>query len=178
MKSIHRILLAVLALGLLAGACGGGDEVGKGVKNVKPGDTTPGGGAIRDPNTTQPPATEKAVDTTAPPPTPKPTTPPPTQAERKCTQVKAGDGTIQDYINIGNANKPYNPTSAGFQRGALVCWKNTDTVAHGVEASNGAFSSGPIAPGEVYKWSANVSAGRINYADPDRPFAVGELIIQ
>jgi plastocyanin/predicted small secreted protein len=170
-----RIILLALSVAFVAGACSDDEGVGSDVTieedgeqgGLRPGETT----------TTAPPA-EAEVTTTAPPTTAKPkatTTVPP---EKPCTKVKASDGSLQDHIIIGNANTPYDPRSAAFRTGAVVCWKNNDSVSHQVEASNGVFRSGPIAPGAVYRWTVNTGAGKINYADPDRPFAVGELIIQ
>jgi hypothetical protein len=50
-----------------------------------------------------------------------------------------------------------------------VIWHNTDTKPHGVQAQNGAFKSGPIAPGGSYSWAAKVP-GDYAYQDSTRPY--------
>lgn len=174
--SIRIIVALLVALTLLAGGCGKKNEVGSNV-TVK-GGGKPGGGAFRDPNTTVAPSTTAAPTkvTTATTAKAVATT---VAAEKPCTQVRNGSGAVQGYIAIGNANTPFDPRQAGFRTGAVVCWKNTDSVSHLVESANGtSFKSPPIAPGAIYRWVANVGPGKINYGDPDRPFAVGELVIQ
>lgn len=174
-RTIHRVAAIALLTGLVASGCSKGNEVGTDITVDPTANTGPG---RFDPNssTTAPPTTEPKSNVPSTTAKPKPTTT--VAPEKPCTQVKNAAGAVQDFIAIGTANTPYDPRQAIFRKGSVVCWKNTDSTSHQIEANNGVFRSGPIAPGAVYRWVANVTPGKINYGDPDRPFAVGEVIIQ
>ena len=46
--------------------------------------------------------------------------------------------------------------------GATISWINDDTVPHSVTADDGRFDSGPILPGQSFKWTAG-KAGDVAY---------------
>ncbi|MGI8792054.1 MAG: cupredoxin domain-containing protein [Acidimicrobiales bacterium] len=167
MTRLRLPLAGLLALLMLTGvACGEKNEIGSGV--VVDGDGGSGDGAIRDSTTTTPTtaAPQETTVTTAskPPPTTKQTAPPTTQQSVALT------------IKIANRSQ-YDPSVGGIRVGQLVEWVNNDSIARRIVASDGAFSSPPIAPGATFQWKANV-AGEHNYSDPDVPFGVGKLVVQ
>jgi plastocyanin len=54
------------------------------------------------------------------------------------------------------------PKSRTVAVGDRITWRNSGAVAHEVTANNGAFSSGNIAPGASYSWTATGS-GTVGY---------------
>lgn len=174
MNRTSRIILVLLAMVAILAGCSKDNSIGGGVEDVGEGQDQNRIGATS--STTTPPDTQKPTETTAAPTTAKPAVTQPPKQAAPCTKFQS-KGAIEEFIKIGDANQKIDPVSAGFRKGAKVCWKNVDSVPHGIQANDGTFSSGPIAPGAVFEWVAN-KTGRINYQDPDRPFIVAELQIQ
>jgi plastocyanin len=53
---------------------------------------------------------------------------------------------------VAMTNLSYNPASVTVLPGTTVCWMNNDGLTHNVTSDvTGAFSSGPIGPGESYR---------------------------
>ena len=119
------------------------------------------------PSATPPPAQAtdtptQAVVTTAPVKTPPPPTARPTQ---QAAAFAIG-------INGDNTSKPqFDPPAARVYTGTVITFTNHDAVARSVVSDNGAFDSGPIAPGASWKYTA-ATAGTFNYHDGTRPYAV------
>lgn len=167
----HRVMITTALLaGLLMTACGGGNSVGSGVNlngkgsggALSLGSTTTTAAAT--PSTMAATATTRAAGpaTTAAPAT---TAPPTTAAAPVYTITIEGDNSGQSA---------FNPPNVAVYQGTPVKWVNADSKPHSVVASDGAFSSGTIAPGGSWTWVAN-SVGKHSYSDGTRPYAVGEL---
>jgi len=54
------------------------------------------------------------------------------------------------------------PETMVLKSGSTILWTNDDTIPHSVTANDGRFDSGPILPGQSFKWAAN-AAGNIAY---------------
>ncbi|HUZ43143.1 MAG TPA: hypothetical protein VMU63_01970 [Acidimicrobiales bacterium] len=166
-----RVLAAVaLAVGLVTAACGGGSSVGSGVNLNGKG----GGGALSLGSTTT--TTLVATTTIAPTattraPSATPTSPPPTSPRTTAPPAPVYTITIE---SDSSGQPPFNPPDVAVYQGTPVKWVNSDSKAHSVVASDGAFNSGPIAPGASWTWVAS-SVGKHSYADGTRPYAVGTL---
>jgi plastocyanin len=160
-------VIAVLAVG--ASACSDKSKVGSGVNTG----TLKGGGnaAIRDTTTTAAPVTTAPPTTKAPATTQKPVAT--TQKPVATTQQAQVAITIGIYSDTSGKNQ-FEPRQAGVQRGSTVRWQNFDTTPRSVEDSNGAFKSPMIPPGGTWDFKAT-TAGKFNYSDGTRPYAVGEL---
>jgi hypothetical protein len=161
MKRRTTLITLIIILALVAAGCGKKSVVGAGLKNGKGeggafGATT----TTAAPATTAPtaaPTTAKATATTA-----KPT---PTTAEKPAYVIK-----IQSDTAAGSAGQ-YDPPQAACPVGHICRWTNADSVPRYVVASDGAFNSGPIAPGGNWDYRPSVK-GRHDYTGgPNRPYA-------
>lgn len=160
MNRRNRVILltVLLAMVAVAGACSSNNKVGGGVnvdqlKNNK-------GSRLGEVTTTIAPVTTQPPVTKAPVTTAKPVT---TIAVAPSLEIK-----------IQSAAPQFNPSVGGVRFGTIVRWTNTDTQARSVEADNGAFTSGPIAPGGHFDLKAP-ARGTYNYHDGTRPYAVAQL---
>lgn len=165
-----RILLAVVCAVSLA-ACGNGAATGSGVDtNAKGGPGTLFASSAPPKKTAQPapskPAPKPPQAAPKPPPRQQPKPPPPRQP-----QVP----TFRITLNGDKSGKPLvDPPQAAVYSGTKVTWVNADSKPHGVQAQNGAFNSGPIAPGASYTWVAG-AAGMYAYQDSSRPYVNAQL---
>lgn len=156
-----RLILLILALGLVAAACSDDAEVGSGVKKDENGKA----GALRDP------ATTSTTSTTVPSTT--------TTAGKKTTATTAATTTttvnaaIVIKIQDDEQGIAFDPPQVRVKKGAIVEWQNVSTTGktRQLKAEDNAFRSPPIPPGGTWRWTANVS-GTHNYADETRPYAV------
>lgn len=157
-----RLALAFVALTLVTAACGGGNEVGGGLKA----DGTGGGsGAIGQATTS---TTAAVVVTTAAPKavtTAKPATA--TTAAVPAVMFRIQDDTKGQYIE---------PLSNAVRAGALVRFVNEDDTPHQITGKIGSsVVMGPspmIAPGG--SWDVRPSArGTYDIIDEQRPYAAG-----
>lgn len=160
-------LVCTVALGL--GACGGGNKVGEGL------DVAPGGeaGDCR--------LGECTTTTSAPPPSTSTTAKPvATTAKPVATTAQAATTTTRPQaafvisIQPDSAGRQFNPSVAKVARNTLVRWTNTDNVARSVEADDGSFKSPMLAPGASFDYRPP-NAGRFDYHDGTRPYAIGYL---
>lgn len=177
----HTIAALLLVASLVLAACGGdnkvGDEkildfkeqtqqrLGETTTTAAPTETTaapvaaPGGkaglGATTVPPTTAAPATTAAPVTT-------------TTTERK-------QAVFEIRINGDSAGAAqFDPSAARVFVGTQVRFTNADVEPRSVEADNGTFQSPSIAPGDSWTYNAT-TAGRFNYHDGTRPYAVASL---
>lgn len=165
-----RILLAVVCAVSLA-ACGNGAATGSGV------DTNAKGGPGTLFASSAPPKSAKPAPTKAAPkpkpPAPKPAAPKP--AAKPPPRQQPQVPTFRITINGDKSGKPlFDPPQAAVYSGTKVTWVNADSKPHGVQAQNGAFNSGSIAPGASYTWVAG-AAGMYAYQDSSRPYVNAQL---
>lgn len=160
--TLARLLVALLALTLVLGACGKEKSVGD--ESLLEGTDESGEGPRLGETTTTTAAPAGDTPTTA---APQATTAPPTTAPAApSVEVSIGSDTT--------AGGQFQPRVAQVPSGAIVRFINNDTVARSVVADGGAFDSGPIAPGASWDWVAG-GAGSYNYSDGTRPYAVGSI---
>jgi len=165
---MRRTIGVLAAAVLLMSACGDKNKVGdesllnfKDQTNQRLGETT----TTAAPVTTAPPTTvaggKAAVGAT--------TTAPP----RATTTTAAV--TFDIAINSDSAgSSQFDPPSARVFVGTVVRWVNKDTVARSVEADGRQFASPSIPPGGTFTYRVS-TAGRLNYHDGTRPYAVASL---
>jgi plastocyanin len=158
-----RLVLALLALTVLATACGGDEKVGD--ESLLEGTDEEGGGPRlgETTTTTADPTASTTVATTA---APAATTPPTTAAAAPSVEISINSDTT--------AGGQFQPRVAQVPSGAVVRFVNKDTVPRSVVADAGAFDSGPIQPGASWDWTAG-GPGSYNYSDGTRPYAVGSV---
>jgi plastocyanin len=109
----------------------------------------------------------KATTTTAAPAT--------TEAPRETTTTVAEVRAYDITVNSDNSGTTqFDPSSAAVYVGTVIRFTNTDHVARSIEADDGAFNSGPIPPGGNWLYKA-AKAGKFNYHDGTRPYAVGNF---
>lgn len=82
--------------------------------------------------------------------------------------------SVEITIRDDGQGQPFDPRIVAVPVGGKVRFVNRGTKPYTVRADNGAFDSGPIAPGAVWIWDAN-AAGQFNYTDAGRPYAVGTI---
>lgn len=159
--------LAVLCLLALV-ACGNGVKTGGGVNTKVTGPVNTCG--VLGCATTPPPQKTTAPvvrHTTAPPTVRKTAKPTPHQ-----TQPVAQPFNID--INGDKSGKTLiDPPQSAVYAGTPVVWHNRDTKPRGVQATNGAFNSGLIAPGGSYTWIGK--PGNFPFRDITRPYVTGTL---
>ena len=159
-RTLFRILTVLLAVVALA-ACGGEKSVGDEslLEGTEGSDVT----RLGETTTTTTTAPAEGTPTTAAPTT---TAPPTTVAAAPSVEISIASDTT--------AGGQFQPRVAQVPSGALIRFKNNDTVPRSVVADNGAFDSGPIAPGATWDWVAG-GPGSYNYSDGTRPYAVGSI---
>ena len=153
-----RRAAVVVALALLAGACGGGGGVGEGLKA----DGKQKEGAIGQATTT----TAAVVITTAPP----------TTAAKTNTPTTAAVPSAVYTINSDTKGQYIEPLSHTVRAGQLVRFHNADTIAHVIDGKIGStVVMGPspsIAPGADWDVRPTVK-GTYDIVDEQRPYAAG-----
>ena len=172
-RHIALVLALVALVGL--GACSEDNEVGSGVTVDRTGD---GGSGLRlgETTTTAAPATPEttaAPATTAPPATAAPTTAP----QRATTTQPPAQAFVIGIYGDSSGKRQFEPSQSGVRRGTVVRFVNNDSVPRSVEATNGEFASGPIAPGAAWEYTAT-TPGTYDYQDGTRPYATGQLVVQ
>lgn len=156
--------IGALACAVALTGCGGGTQTG-------------GKGILK---TSGPAGCGQIICATTPPPTratkaptvkPRVTTAPPTTRKTTKPTVRATQPVSTFDINL-NGDKSgkslIDPPQVAVYAGTRVTWHNRDVKPHGVKAENGAFNSGPIAPGGSYTWVA--APGTFPYQDSTRPY--------
>lgn len=162
-----RLLAALgLASALVLSGCGGGEKTGT-FESLKPTAINTCGviGCPKATPTAKKPTSGPRAPTSKP--TVKPAAPPPTKRP-VVTQPPPKPFHIYIYGDKSGKNL-IDPPAAAVYTGTPVVWHNADTKPHGVQAQNGAFSSGNIAPGKTYTWTAGAPA-LYNYQDSTRPY--------
>ena len=109
---------------------------------------------------------EKSVDTT---PAAPGTTEPATTAT---TQSAAGD-----VVEIDMKDIKYVPENATAKVGQTVRWKNSDPVAHTVDAESADVESGTIDPGKTFETKFD-KAGKVDYVCAIHPNQTGTVTVQ
>jgi plastocyanin len=165
-RRVVRLALMV-AFVVAVAACGGKDKVGdQGVLNF---DQQAQGQRLGATTTTAVATTLIPADATT---TPggglgETTTAPPTTAAPAQQEVSV-------EIVMTDSSPWFTPSVAQVPAGGTVRFRNSGTKPYQVRGDQNEFDSGPIEPGAVYIYTATAS-GSINYHDPNRPFAGGEI---
>jgi plastocyanin len=179
---VNTIVARLLALVLVVaafGACGDDNKVGSGVDlGIKSqveqqrlgARTTTTAAAVATTVATAP--TGKAGLGEATTTTARPVT---TTAAPTTTAVPEERIALEISINgDSSGTTQFEPSAARVFVGSLVKWTNKDTQPRSIEADSGAFNSGTLQPGESFTYKAT-AAGKFNYHDGTRPYAVGSL---
>ena len=168
---MKRFLVGITCLCALA-ACGGTNKVGNSaLLNIK--EKTAGGFDVTTttlPTGTLPPAKVTVAPTTTKAPA----------VQRTTTTVSAAtQNAITAVIKIeGASTSAFNPSLQDVYAGTPVRWENHDTQTRAVVSDDGVtFSSGPIAPGKSFTWTASGATRRIDYHDGTRPYAVAAIVL-
>jgi len=97
--------------------------------------------------------------------------------EEAAEAVVAGAAPADEVVRIDMARYLFLPKRTEIPAGATVEWINVDEVLHTVSSEDGAWSSGPIEPGE--RWRARFDRpGRYLYYCGPHPFMKGEIIVR
>lgn len=181
MKIAALRLLAASLVVLLLGACGEDNKVGSdvdlGIKSQveqqRLGARTTTTTAIA---TTVPPPAGKAgvgeASTTTTTARPVATTAAPTTTTTAQPQERVA---LEIGVNGDNSGtSQFDPSAARVYVGSLVKWTNNDSQPRSIEADGGEFSSGTLQPGQSFTFRA-AAAGKFNYHDGTRPYAVASL---
>jgi len=65
-------------------------------------------------------------------------------------------------VSVHMRQQSFVPEKLVAKSGSTISWTNDDTVPHSVTADDGRFDSGPLLPGQSFKWMAG-SAGKVAY---------------
>ena len=160
-------MLSVLVAAVLLSGCGGEDQVGDtGLLDFD----ESGGGRVGEVERT---TTSGPTETTAPPVAQ--TAPPPTAAPTTAATARPASSVTIRIVSGGQGFEPFN---VSVSRGTTIEVVNADTQPRTFTSDEpGVFDSGPIAPGQRYKYVAD-RAGTFNFHDETRPFAVGQLEVK
>ncbi|MEY2459212.1 MAG: hypothetical protein QOG30_1042 [Acidimicrobiaceae bacterium] len=162
-------LTLVLALVAAVAACGGKDKVGD--QNVLNFDQQAQGDRLGATTTTAEPTTLIPADATT---TPGALGAPTTEAPTTTAPPDRQDVSVE--VVLADSSPYFTPSVVQVPVGGTVRFRNSGTKAYEVRGDQNEFDSGPIEPGAVYIYTAP-AAGDINYHDPNRPFAGGEVQI-
>ena len=158
MKIVNAAVAAALAVSLL-GACSSDTKVGDESSLKFDQDKAAQFGATT--STTKAGATET-------------TAPAATSTTAVATTVAPEKQQVTIDIAVNDQSPYFDPSLAQVQVGSKVRFTNKGSQEHSVVSDTGLFDSGPIAPGRSWIYVAN-QAGRFNYSDGGRPFAVGAI---
>jgi plastocyanin len=173
-----RLLSLLVTFLVVFAACGEDNKVGEGVDlNIKDqvnnqrlgATTTTTTAAPTETSAPQSAAVGRATTTTA-----APATTVTTAAPAPTTTAKPAPALEIEINGDGAGTSQFAPSQARVYVGTTVKWTNVDSVARSVEADDGSFSSGSIAPGATFEYKAD-KVGRFNYHDGTRPYAVAAL---
>jgi plastocyanin len=166
---ILLLLVAVVALG----ACSSGSKTGdESVLQFDQDQAQKLGGS-----TTTTAAAAEATTTTAATATTVKNAPTTTTAPRATTTLPPEKQEVTIEVAINEQSPYFEPSVVQVLVGSKVRFTNKGTKPHSVVSDTGAFDSGQIAPGAVWIFEAD-RAGRYNYSDGGRPFAVGSIEVQ
>jgi plastocyanin len=161
----RRLLAVVLLVTLAAAGCGKKSEVGAGVDLSK----VKGGTCRVGECTTTTGAPVTAAPTTAKAAAPVTRAPAVTAAPAvKSTQPAA---TVQQVSITASG---FEPSNVRLFVGQSVKYTNNDSQARSVQANDGSFSSGDLAPGASWTFTGS-KVGRWDISDGSRPFVVGSI---
>ena len=140
-------LLLIPACAVLIAACGNGAATGSGV------DTNAKGGPGSLFASSAPPSKKATPTKAAQRPTRAAPQPVPTKVAPPPPPTKAPEApAFKVTINGDKSGKPlFDPPQVAVYSGTKITWTNADSKPHGVQAQNGAFESGPIAPGASFR---------------------------
>jgi plastocyanin len=172
MTGVLRFVSAALLLSALV-ACGG-QQVG----NQSLFSSATGSGAALGGDTPTPAPTATTVATSHATTTVASTAPPRATAPPKPAASAAPAAHLAIAVNGDSSGKPqFDPSVASVYPGTQITWTNADTVTRSVVSDTaGQFSSGPIAPGASWSYTAT-AAGTYNYHDGTRPYAVASFTV-
>src|SRR5690348_1617081 len=71
--------------------------------------------------------------------------------------VSTASAADSKVVSIQMRQQSFVPGKAVVEPGSTVMWMNADTIPHSVTADDGRFDSGPILPGQSFKWTANAN---------------------
>lgn len=174
-RRLFALVALVAALG--SAACGEKNKVGSGVDlNIK---DAAGQGRLGERTTTTTAAPTASTEVQAKAGIGAPTTssttttarPVPTTTTTQAPQVPSIE--IEVNGDSGGATQ-FDPAGVRVYVGSIVKWTNKDAQPRSVEADDGSFASGPIAPGQSWSYTAS-KAGTFNYHDGTRPYAVASI---
>ena len=168
-----RVLVALACVAFLTGCSGGAATGGDVDLNAKggPGNLLPSASAKATAKKVAPKVAPKKVVTKAPVAVRTTAAPPKTAPVQKAPEAQP----FRVTINGDKSGKALiDPPQVAVFSGTKVIWTNADTKPHGVQAQNGAFNSGNIAPGASYTWIAG-AAGMYAYADSTRPYVNAQI---
>jgi plastocyanin len=118
--------------------------------------------------------TPATTPTTAPANTPTavPTTTPTTAPTSAPTMTPASTGN-----SVTIANFAFSPQTLMVKTGTKVTWTNKDSATHTVTADQGAFNSGPLAPGNSFSFTFT-KAGSYAYHCMIHPSMMATIVVQ
>jgi plastocyanin len=96
---------------------------------------------------------------------------PAAQAQDTSTSAPAQNGAA-----VSIANFAFQPASLQIAAGTTVTWTNADSTAHTVTSDNGAFDSGPLAPGASFTQTFD-TPGTYTYHCQIHPFMTATIIV-
>jgi plastocyanin len=165
--------LAALLLAALVGC--GGQQVGN--QSLFSGATGTGAALGGETPTPAPTTTAVATSHATTPPVAGSAAPRATATPRPAAS-QAPAAHLAIAVNGDNSGKTqFDPSVANVYPGTQITWTNADTVTRSVVSDTaGQFTSGPIAPGASWSFTA-AAAGTYNYHDGTRPYAVASFTV-
>jgi len=91
--------------------------------------------------------------------------------------VSTAGAADSNVVSIEMRQQSFIPEKVVVKPGATVMWTNDDTIPHSVTANDGSFDSGPILPGQSFKWVANAN-GDVAYHCIYHPSMTATLTLQ
>jgi len=76
--------------------------------------------------------------------------------------VSTAGAADSNVVSIEMRQQSFVPEKVVVKPGSTVMWTNGDTIPHSVTADDGRFDSGPLLPGQSFKWTAS-SVGNVAY---------------
>ena len=97
---------------------------------------------------------------------------------QKASVVRAHKQQKQATRTVLIQNFSFKPAHITIKRGTRVTWINKDMTKHTATASNGAFDSGVLRPGQSYSHTFKTAGRTNNYHCEIHPFMRGSVTVK
>ena len=94
-----------------------------------------------------------------------------------CVSAACGAAEPDTAVTVAMRDNRFDPARTTVERGTTVRWVNEGQMPHNTRATNGAWQSGNVAPGQSYSFRFEAT-GTFDYACTLHPGMNGTIVVQ